>query len=99
MLPQVGVPNQTEASELGGSQDLDESTRQIQKLGVKNVVVTLGGSGYGILRAGSARVEKFPLAQDVKDWYWFEKNKYSFLFSVFYGFYNNDYIWKRFCLN
>jgi len=60
------VPNQTEASELGGSQDLDESTRQIQKLGVKNVVVTLGGSGYGILRAGSARVEKFPLAQDVK---------------------------------
>ena len=69
MSPQVGVPNQTEASELGGSQDLDESTRQIQKLGVKNVVVTLGGSGYGILRAGSARVEKFPLAQDVKDWY------------------------------
>ena len=77
MSSRLGVPNQTEASELGGSQDLDESTRQIQKLGVKNVVVTLGGSGYGILRAGSARVEKFPLAQDVKGWYRFKNNNDS----------------------
>ena len=67
------VPNQTEVTELGGSPDLDQSARQIQKLGVKNLVVTLGGNGYGILEEGSTEIEKFPLALDVKVWYSFEK--------------------------
>ena len=48
-LIDICIPNRTEAIQLGGSDNLKIAAQNIRALGVKNVLITLGGEGCAIL--------------------------------------------------
>ena len=64
-LIDICIPNRTEALELGGNGDLTEAAKNIRELGVKNVLITLGGDGFGVLPDGG-EFKTFPLEHKVK---------------------------------
>ena len=63
-LIDICIPNQTEAVSLTGELEVEEAARAIQRMGVKNVLVTLGGDGFALLQENGA-FKMFPLARKV----------------------------------
>lgn len=63
-LIDICIPNETEAVSLTDKKNVEEAARAIHKMGVKNVLVTLGGAGFALLHENGA-FKKFPLSRKV----------------------------------
>ena len=61
----ICIANKTEALQLGQSENLKQSIKNIRSLGVRKLIVTLGGEGFGFIADNSEDLKIVPIKNKV----------------------------------